>query len=386
VQLEYWKAAEPAVKWSTEQQTSKAASAHAMDVVLGGLEPGTTYAYRIIGSAEPTDPGPFHFTTQPLWKYRTDPPPFTVALGSCAYVNEPAYDRPGKAYGGDYGIFDAIADKDPDLMLWLGDNIYLREPDWGSRSGYLHRYTHVRSTPQLQRLLHSTKHYAIWDDHDFGPNDPNGSWVHSPIARETFDLFWPNPTNGVPGVEGVTTAFSHVDVDFFLMDDRTFRTPADLSTAPTSLLGDAQIDWLIQALKYSDAPFKLVAVGSQVLNTAAVFENYANFPAERNELLRRIEAEGIRGVVFVTGDRHHTSLSTLALPDGRRIHDLTVSPLTAGVHGPVEKNELLVEGTVVAQHNFATASFDGAKGSRTMVIRVFDADGGLLWERSIPQE
>jgi alkaline phosphatase D len=348
--------------------------------------PGTTYEYRIREAGQAIDAGPYSFTTQPLWKYRTDPPSFSIALGSCTYVNEPAYDRPGKAFGGNYGIFDAIANKKPDLMLWLGDNVYLREPDWGSRSGYLHRYTHFRSAPELQRLLQTTKHYATWDDHDFGPNDSNGSWVHAPIAKEAFALFWANPTFGVPGVEGITTAFSHVDVDFFLLDDRSFRTPSDLVTAPTLLLGEAQLDWLIQALKYSDAPFKLVAVGTQVLNSEAVFENHATFPTERNALLQRIEQEGIRGVVFLTGDRHFSELSTLALADGRKLHDLTVSPLTAGVYKPKESNALQVEGTLVSAHNFATLSFDGAKGQRTMTIRVFDAEGALLWERTIPQE
>ncbi|MBK8613627.1 MAG: hypothetical protein IPN85_09025 [Flavobacteriales bacterium] len=37
-------------------------------------------------------------------------------------MNEPAYDRPGTAYGGGYGIFNSIAETKPDLMLWLGDN------------------------------------------------------------------------------------------------------------------------------------------------------------------------------------------------------------------------------------------------------------------------
>ncbi len=330
-QVEYWPTNDRSKAKTSDPKTSDPSRAHAMDLVLPDLLPGTEYTYRIIGSAGAgAEPQQFTFRTQPIWKFRSDPPEFTMALGSCAYINEPEFDRPGGPYGGGYEIFDAIADKKPDLMLWLGDNIYLREADWGSRSGYLHRYTHTRSTPELQRLLHSTKHYAIWDDHDFGPNDADGSFVGSTMAREIFDLFWPNPTNGVPGVEGITTSFSHVDVDFFLMDDRTFRIPGDMKTAAPQLFGKAQLDWLIQALKYSDAPFKLVAVGSQVLNTGAVYENYSTMPAERTELLRRIEEEGITGVVFLTGDRHYTELNTLKLTDGRAIHDLTVSPLTSG--------------------------------------------------------
>lgn len=384
--IEYWKEGRADSVLTTAEQRSDARNAHAMDLVVAPVVPGTTYNYRVVLDGKPIDPGQtLAFRTQPLWKFRTDPPPFALAMGSCAYVNEPAYDRPGRSYGDSYGIFDAIAAKRPDLMLWLGDNAYLREPDWGSRTGFLHRYTHTRSLPELQRLLRSTQHYAIWDDHDFGPNDGDGSFVNSPTAREVFDLFWPNPTNGVPGVEGTTTNFSYADVDFFLMDNRTFRVPAEVRTAPHAMLGKAQLDWLIRALKYSDASFKLVAVGSQVLNPAAVYENYATIADERAELLRRIEEEGITGVVFLTGDRHFTELSELKLGNGQMVYDLTASPLTSGPYKPKEENPLRVEGTVVDQRNFATLSFSGPKDARTLFMRVFDNTGTQLWERSIAQ-
>ncbi|MBL7982725.1 MAG: alkaline phosphatase family protein [Flavobacteriales bacterium] len=384
--LEYWAMDRPDSVLTTAEQTSDAAKAHAMDFTMAPVVPGTTYGYRPIVNDKVVDVGqPLTFHTQPLWRHRTDPPPFTMAIGSCAYINEPAYDRPGRAYGGEYVIFDAIADKKPDVMLWLGDNIYLREPDWGSRSGYLHRYTHARSTPELQRLLRSTHHYAIWDDHDFGPNDADGSFVQSALAREMFDLFWPNPTCGVPGVNGTTTMVNHVDVDLFLMDDRTFRVPGNLMNSTPALLGNEQLDWLIRALKASSAPFKLVAIGSQVLNDAAVYENYATMPQERAELLRRIEEEGIHGVIFLTGDRHFTELSEVRLKDGRVVYDLTVSPLTSGVYKAKETNTNRVEGTVVEERNFATLSFSGTLKERVMLIRVFDSKGTLLWERSIPR-
>lgn len=384
--LEYWASDRPDSVLTTVEQRSDPAKAHAMDLIVAPLQPGTRYGYRVVLDGLPIDLGQdLSFRTQPLWKFRTDPPTFSLTTGSCAYTNEPAFDRPGKPYGSDQGIFDVIADHQPDMMLWLGDNIYLREPDWGSRTGFLHRYTHTRSAPELQRLLRSTHHYAIWDDHDFGPNDGDGSFVHAPLAREAFDLFWPNPTNGVPGVEGITTAFSYADVDFFLMDDRTFRVPPDVITDEPAMLGKAQLDWLIRALKYSDASFKLVAVGSQVLNPAPIFENYATFIAERAELIERIEVEGITGVVFLTGDRHFTSLNALELADGRVLYDLTSSSLTAGVYPNKDVDPLLVPGTVVEAHNFSKLTFSGPAGDRTMIMEVFDAHGELRWKRSIRQ-
>ncbi|HQV74817.1 MAG TPA: alkaline phosphatase D family protein [Flavobacteriales bacterium] len=385
--MEFWSIDRPDSVLRTEELIGDSNKAFAMDHVMQPVVPGTTYGYRPIVNGTRIDVGQaLTFTTQPIWKFRNDPPAFSMALGSCAYINEPEYDRPGRPYGNGYGIFNAIADKKPDLMLWLGDNVYLREPDWGSRTGYLHRYTHTRSTPELQRLLRSTSHYAAWDDHDFGPNDGDGSFVNSALAREVFDLFWPNPTNGVPGVGGVTTTFSHLDVDFFLLDDRTFRTRSDLKTSPTAMLGAAQIDWLIKALKYSDAAFKLIAVGGQVLNDGAVFENYSTYPDEQKELLRRIEMEGIKNVVFLTGDRHFSQLSTLVFMDGRKVHDLTVSPFTSGVYSPTEINSLMVDGTLVVEQNFGTLTFTGAKNARTMKIQIFNTKGEQLWEKAIEQE
>ena len=76
-------------------------------------------------------------------------PDFRLATGSCTYINEPELDRPGKPYGGDYQIFDAMVAQKPDLMVWLGDNAYLREADWSTRTGIYHRYSHTRSAPEL---------------------------------------------------------------------------------------------------------------------------------------------------------------------------------------------------------------------------------------------
>ncbi|MBP6310918.1 MAG: alkaline phosphatase family protein [Flavobacteriales bacterium] len=385
--LEYWKLERPDSILTTDEQGSLSSNAHSIDFVVGPLLPGTTYGYRVLLEGKPIDVGqPLTFKTQPLWKFRTGPPDVSIALGSCVYINEPMYDRPGKPYGSGYEIFDAIAAMKPDMMLWLGDNIYLREPDWGTRTGYLHRYTHTRSTPEMQRLLRSTQHYAIWDDHDFGPNDADGSFVNSALARDMFDLFWPNPTCGVPGVEGTTTMFTYADVDLFLMDDRTFRLPGDLKTSTPAMLGRAQLDWLIHALKYSDATFKLVAVGSSVLNPITMYENYATIAEERTELLRRIEVEGIKGVIFLTGDHHFTDLSELDLSNGRKIYDLTCSPLTSGVYTPAAKNDLQVEGTLFTERNFATISVTGKTKERILTMRVFDATGKEQWTYPIPQE
>ena len=47
----------------------------------------------------------------------------------------------------------------------------------------------------------------------------------------------------------------------------------------------------------------MVALGGQFLNTGEVFENYATFTEERQRLLDRLDKEGFKNVVFLTGDQ-----------------------------------------------------------------------------------
>lgn len=351
---------------------------------IGYLEPGTTYSYSVvIDGKQSRTTTPLSFTTQSLWQYRTDPPDFKMALGSCAYVNEKKFDRPGKPYGRGYEIFESIHDQRPDAMLWLGDNVYFRETDWNSRSGMLHRYSHTRSLPEMQPLLNSCSHYAIWDDHDFGPNDCNSSFVHKNLSLEAFKLFWGNESFVFPEKGGITQQFQFNDMDFFLMDDRWWRTDHTVENPSPQMLGKEQMDWLILALKKSKAPFKFVAVGVQVLNDDPVYENYSQFKNERAELLKRIDENNIENVIFLTGDRHHTELSKLDM-ENVTVYDLTCSPLTSRSYGfEKEKNSLSIEESQVSVPNFGILEFSGERKSRLVKMTIYNAAGEELWSRTV---
>lgn len=364
-----------------------ATDAHGIATIrVGMLEPGQTYGYTVlVDGREEARPYPTEIRTQPLWQWRTDPPDFTIAVGSCAYANEPAYDRPGTAYGAPPDVFEAIADQRPDAMLWLGDNVYLREVDWWSAAGIEHRYAHARREPALQRLLASTAHYATWDDHDFGPNDADRSYVLKDAALDAFTRYWPAASRGIDGVPGVFGQFQWGDAEVFLLDDRYHRAPNRSPAAERTVLGAAQLQWLLDALTSSRAPFKLVAVGGQVLNPAEVYETYANIaPAERQRLLDEIAARRIDGVVFLTGDRHHAELNRMERPGTYPLYEFTSSALSAGAGTPRETNPLRVDGTLVAgRNNFGTLSFAGPRDARSLTMRTFATDGTLLWEHTV---
>jgi alkaline phosphatase D len=388
VQIAYWPKGKSGERHLTNAVTTQKDEGFTAHLLADEVQPGNSYAYevRINDQAVRLD-YPSEFQTQVLWQWRTDPPNFSMAVGSCAYINETEYDRPGTPYGGDYQIFTSIHQKRPDAMIWLGDNTYLREPDWNTRTGFLHRYTHTRSLPEMQALLASTHHYAIWDDHDYGPNDSDGSYIHKELATEIFKDFWANPTYGLPGQGGITTQFQWGDIDVFMLDDRYFRTPNERKTGEKTLLGKAQIDWLIDALSNSKAPFKIIAVGGQVLTTFQGNETYTNIcPDERLYLLKMIAEEGIKNVVFLTGDRHHTEFCQVKNETGHMMYDLTVSPLTSGVHTGEETNLLRMEGTLVQKKNFAILAFSGPRTERALKITIYDSNGTEQWTRTIVSE
>jgi alkaline phosphatase D len=226
----------------------------ALSLRLAGLEPGTRYRYRVL--ADGTGPGEAGaFTTQPLWQFRSSPPEFAVAVGSCAYLND-RFSRPGPPWGADYGIFDAIAAKAPELMLWMGDNVYFREPEWTSLEGMSGRYRAYREAPALRKLWRSTAHLAVWDDHDFGPDNSDGSSPLKGAALEAFKRYWANPSYGLPGVPGIFGRVTWGDVDFFLLYNRFHRYPNRYpQTRDKAMFGRAQLEWLKQALVASHATF-----------------------------------------------------------------------------------------------------------------------------------
>ncbi len=402
VQFNYWSDDDPELKFETEVSVTRQENEYTIVLLADKVEPGKHYTYELILNREKVEiPYPLRFQTQKLWQWREDPPEFSFAMGSGTYINEQQFDRPDKPYADEltfdhpYGkspnIFTTIYDKHPDFMLWLGDNVYLREADWNSRTGIFHRYTHTRSAPELQPLLGAIHHYAIWDDHDYGPNNSDRSFYNKEISLEAFQKFFPNPgygKNGKPGTNGnlgTTAKFSWADVDFFLLDNRYFRSPNNRKHNKREILGEEQIEWLIDGLVYSTAPFKIVVVGGQFLNPVQISENHSNYPEETNRILELIAQEKIESVLFITGDRHFTELTKMERNGSYPLYDYTISALTSGSNdqGSKEPNNLRVKGTMVTQNNFAVMKVTGTKKDRTLSCTVYDIEGKELWSHSI---
>lgn len=388
IQIQYWNSTNTGVKMKSETVKTQPANGYVASFVLGYLHPGNTYYYEVMVNNKPAKTTePTVFRTKSLWQWRGDAPDFTFAAGSCHYQTEPAVDRPGEPYGGDYQIFNSIADKKPDFMLWLGDNVYLREVDWSSKSGIMHRYAHTRSAPELQKLLTVCPHYAIIDDHDFGPNDSDRGYFLKDESNEVFRLYWPSVRYGQGTDKALYQHMQWSDCDFFLLDNRYHRTPnAYKDRTGCTVLGPTQLQWLKDALINSRGVFKFIAVGGQVLNPLPAHENYINVCAsERDSILAFVQKNKIRGVVFLSGDRHHSEISRMEREGAYPLHDITISPLSSRANAKFEeeKNAMRVEGSGLGIRNFGTIRVSGPKNARQLTLKYFDSQGAEKFSYTI---
>lgn len=383
VKFYYFEKSNPKVKFETDEVATEKKTVYTAKCIADRVQPGRKYMYELyIDGKKVSRPYPLEFQSQFLWQWRTDPPNFKFALGSCAYINDSTYDRPGKPYGGEYEIFESIYKQKPDFMLWTGDNVYLREADWTTRTGVLYRYTHTRSLPEMQPLLGSVHHYAIWDDHDFGPNDSDGAFPYKDITLEAFKMFWCNPNYVLGEEEGIAGTFSWGDAQFFLLDDRWFRTANSNTLRERNHFGKKQIDWLLNSLSSSKATFKFLVCGGQVLNPSVKYEDYSFFAEEKEKLLKSITDLKISGVIFLTGDRHHTEISALPRTETYPLYDFTISPLTSETHrASDEGNFLQVPETLVLARNFGIIEISGPAKDRLLTLSIFKSNGEFVWKR-----
>ncbi len=359
---------------------------------LNGLQPGLTYEYQLWVNKEPmqTPNQSFQFKTQELWMWRKDPPNFTVLTGSCNFENEEAHDRAGTPYGGGYEIFDTLAKQDADMMLWLGDNWYYRPVDFDAEQNMIYRASKDKGRDFLQPIFQKFPNYAIWDDHDFGPDNSGGYFIHKAKSLDIFKKIWANPSYGMPENPGTYTKVRFNDVDFFLMDDRYNRSNESLPDGPDKqMYGRQQLLWLKNQLVASKQPFKFIVGGNQMLNDYHKWEGWDKYHYERDAFLNWLDEAKIEGVVFLSGDKHHTEMLKIPRKNAYPLYELTCSPFTAGTHEKSIDDErekpTLIQETLVGVKNFCKLNFEGKRIDRNMTLESYNVDGKLLWSKKFKQ-
>ena len=281
-------------------------------------------------------------------------------------------------------IFRHMAHTHADFMVWLGDNIYYLGDQYKTYQNMFDRNLKIRRRyPVLNNFLASMPQYAIWDDHDFGPNDADDRWIQKDSALMIFKTFWPNPYED--SIKANYFSYSYQDIDIYMTDDRMNRDPEGHPEG--AFLGHDQLQWLKAKLKKSSASFKFLCVGSQVLNDNNSGESYANYPVERNDLINFIVDNNIKGVVFITGDKHYAELSKRDI-GGYTFYDFTASPLTSPMdpRNRMNRNQYRIDSTVYYHKNFGRVQVNGPKGARVCTLSLYNKDGKQKWSYAIREE
>ena len=108
----------------------------------------------------------------------------------------------------------------------------------------------------------------------------------------------------------------NANAELFLIDTRQYRQGSADGLPRQHPRADAQMAWLLAALKSSTARWKIIVqqmpVAADPTGSGARTDGWDGFPEDRALLLGEIERNGIPNVVFLTGDAHVFACNTLA--------------------------------------------------------------------------
>ncbi|MGJ3243951.1 MAG: hypothetical protein ACFE0O_13495 [Opitutales bacterium] len=354
-------------------------------LVADRVEPGQTYEYAILVDGEPALlTYATRFATPPDYLDRTPPGEATFALLSGHYVNEAPYDPPYTKPGADpEPAARLLRSLDPDGCIWVGDTLYLRPADVGSRSGLAARYRHNRNQAGLTEILASRPHYAVWGLQDSGFAREGADYLLTEPAAQLFRAYWPARTpRPVSEGMGQTTRFRWWDAEFFLMDAVVARSTAERPREPQTVLGEHQVHWLLDALASSKARFKVVIMASPALNPVAEPPHWSFAEKEQRDFLEALQELKVPGVLFVSSGIGYGELTKTIRAQGYDLFDWTIGPMT----GPVgQDNETLnyfrEPGSATFERHLGTLSLGGPENDRTLTLRTYLTDGTLRWER-----
>lgn len=291
-------------------------------------------------------------------------------------------------------VFKFAIKEGGDFSLWLGDYLYYRPfltsdmTKFSSENMYK-QWIEKRKKPKIQAFMESMPQYAMWDDHDFGPNNSDSSFVLKKTALQIYEDFFPNPQNIDKPVPGNYFHFTYLDSEIFMTDGRTYRTPE--TEEHPQMLGPEQIEWLQQKLLASKATFKFVGFGSQVLNTCSVGECLWKYQDELQTIMNFVIANKIEGVIFMSGDRHHSELLRMDYSkDSYPFYEFTSSGITSfrrRTRRTSEKmNPTRVGKSLADFQNYGKIFIEGEPGDKTLTFKIFRKRGKLFYEHTIHED
>lgn len=282
----------------------------------------------------------------------------TIAFGSCNHE----YDE--------QPLWDPIVSHNPDLWIWLGDNIY---GDTDSMPLMKAKYDQQNTIAAYQKLKAVAPIIGIWDDHDYGKNDAGKNYPYRKESRDLMYDFLDIPQDSpLRQKEGAYGAYEYgpdeKKVKIILLDARYFRDTlakqdkAYLPNKTGTMLGEEQWIWLEDQFKNNTAKITVIGSGVQVLSKEHAFEKWDNFPGERARLLKLLETYQVQGAILLSGDRHIAEISKIEIPGiSHPVYDVTSSGLTHTWNSYQEEPNSYRVGDLIAKLNFGLIHLDWQK-------------------------
>ena len=286
-----------------------------------------------------------------------NPETYTIAFGSCNKEDLPQV------------MWQDIINQDPDLWIWLGDNIY---GDSEVIDTLRTKYQKVLKEPGYQQLKAKASVIGTWDDHDYGKNDGGYEFVSKEESQQAFLDFFDVPENDPRRTrKGVYSKYEvevgTLKVKVLLLDSRYHRDTVDRvdgvyqTNDSGTVLGAAQWNWLENELTDSEADVHIIGNGIQYLAQDHRFEKWANFPNERQKLLELIAKSQAKGVVLLSGDRHIAEVSEVQIERmDYPIRDITASGLTHSYEKAGDEPNRHRVSPLIGMKNFGTITISSA--------------------------
>jgi len=348
---------------------------HSATAQLQGLRESTRYEYQVFLDGKTDRAWKGWFTTAPPKGESTN---FKMAFASCFGQG---YQRRGLdperltvPTGASWYLLMA---QQPAFHLLLGDNIY------GNSTDYEYLWKCHMEERRINRpfasVIRQIPTYAVWDDHDYGPNNSDGLESGKEGSLQAFKAVFANPAYGTPQTPGVFFSFSWGDVDFFMLDNRYHRSPNDADNDLNKrMLGDGQFRWLAEKLTSSRAKFKVIVCGSSW--TLSRTDSWRLFDFSRQRVLQAIAEHHINGVVYLSGDLHWCDLMKHkpTVPGGYPLYEIMSSALddhSAEYKGGRKEQESV--------RGFATLQFDTTLADPTIRVEIIHGDATVRLEHTI---
>jgi len=318
---------------------------------------------------------------------RAEPPPKVAVLDREHMLTRIAFASCLKdASGGK--ILDKVVAYEPDVFIWLGDNVYIDTNDQPER--FKQRYDALGANPRFQTLNATCPNLAIWDDHDYGSDNAGKTYPLKAYSKKQFGAFW-NVPRDEPfwGREGIYRAYEYGPrdkrVQVILLDGRTFLDQHN-ANQKDAYLGTAQWAWLAKVLQ-RPAKLRVICSGVQVVRVndeGKGWEMWGHFPSERHRLFDLIAETKADGVVFLSGDMHFAEIyrtSQTVYP----LYDITASGLDTvwkklgKSRGPADYEHV---GESLLDENFGSIEIDW-RGDPSIRLQVRNDQGDVHTEHRV---